>query len=84
MPVPHDKQPDQIRIIASLAAECHLPIGEMAALYEHEREVLARGAHNTKFLHIFATRRVLEVLRLRGLDQANSAPLEPVLHAGPP
>ena len=84
MPVPHDKQPDQIRIIASLAAECHLPIGEMATLYEHERAALAQGAHNTKFLHIFATRRVLEVLRLRGLDKANSPPSEAVPLAGRP
>ncbi len=64
----NEKQPDQGRIVASLASECHLPIGEMAALYEHERAELAAGAHVTKYLHIFAARKVLEVLHQRGLD----------------
>lgn len=63
----NETQPDQGRIVASLASECHLPIGEMATLYEHERAELAAGAHVTKYLHIFATRKVLEVLRQRDL-----------------
>jgi hypothetical protein len=74
MPAPNEKQPDQKRIVASLASECHVPIGEMAALYEHERAELASGAHITKYLHIFATRNVLEVLRRRDLDKQISAP----------
>jgi hypothetical protein len=67
MPPTNDKQPDQERIVASLALECHLPISEVAALYEHERSELASGAHITKYLHIFAVRNVLEVLRRRSL-----------------
>jgi hypothetical protein len=74
MPASHEKQPDQRRIVASLAAECHMPIDEMAVLYERERAALASGAHITKFLHIFATRRVLEILRQRGLDKRPSKP----------
>jgi porphobilinogen deaminase len=77
MPARHEKQPDQRRIVASLAAECHVPIGEMATLYEHERAELVVGARITKFLHIFATRNVLEVLRKRGLDQQASKLAEP-------
>ena len=82
MPVlPYDKQPDQARIVASLAEECHVPVGDMAKLYAQERAALARGAHNTKFLDIFATRRVLEVMRLRRLAKEKSALSEPVLPA---
>lgn len=67
MSAPLEKQPDQKRIVATLAAECHVPIDDVATLYEHERAELALGAHITKFLHIFATRNVLEILRQRGL-----------------
>jgi len=67
MPVPKNKQPDQAKIVASLAAECHVPVGEMAQLYEHERALLAQWAHTTAFLHIFAIRNVLELLRQREL-----------------
>ena len=70
----NEKQPDQKRIVASLATQCHLPIGEMATLYEHERAELALGAHITKYLHIFATRNVLDILRQRDLDKQTSAP----------
>ena len=73
MPSTNQKQPDQERIVASLATECHLPIGEMATLYEHERSELALGAHITKYLHIFATRNVLDVLRKRDLKKQASA-----------
>ena len=69
MPATREKQPDQARIVATLAVECHMPVDEMATLYEHERAVLASGAHVTKFLHIFATRNVLQALRERGLDK---------------
>lgn len=54
-----------------------MPIGEMATLYEHERAELALGAHITKYLDIFATRNVLEVLRRRNLDRQTSAPGQP-------
>jgi hypothetical protein len=74
MPASPDKQPDQKRIVAALAVKCHMPVGEMAALYEHERAELALGAHITKFLHIFATRNVLEILRKRGLGKQASKP----------
>jgi hypothetical protein len=65
----NQKQPDQNRIIASLATECHVPMGEMTALYEHERAELALGARVTTYLHIFATRKVLELLQRRERDQ---------------
>jgi hypothetical protein len=77
MPSPHEKQPDQGRIVASLAAECRMPVEEMATLYEHERAALALGARITKFLHIFAIRNVLEVLRKRGLDKPMLKRAEP-------
>lgn len=81
MPAPREKLPDQGRIVASLAVECHIPVAEMAALYEHERANLAFGAHITKFLHIFATRNVLEILRKRELDKGLSTPAAPALLA---
>ena len=74
MPATKDKQPDQKRIVASLAKECQVPINEMSVLYEHERAELASGAHITKYLHIFATRKVLEFLHQRDLDKGISAP----------
>lgn len=73
MPTKNEKQPDHKRIVASLASECHLPLGEIATLYEHERAELAVGAHITKYLHIFATRNVLEILRQRELVRQTSA-----------
>ena len=81
MPASLEKQPDHGRIIASLAVQCHMPIGEMAVLYEHERSELARGAHVTKYLHIFAARNVLEVLRKRDLHTQPSRPAQPALLA---
>jgi hypothetical protein len=69
MPASREKQPDQGKIVAALALQHHIPVAEMAALYEHERAGLAFGAHISKFLHIFATRNVLEILRKRGLDE---------------
>ena len=69
MPTTNAEQPDQKRIVASLALQCHLPIGEMATLYEHERAQLALRAHIGKYVHIFTTRNVLEVLRRRDLDK---------------
>jgi len=66
---PHETRPDQKRLVSLLATECHLPVDEMATLYEHERAELALVAHITKFLHIFATRNVLEILRQRDLDK---------------
>ena len=69
MAATHEKQPDQERIVASLASECHLPIGEMATLHEHERAELAPVAHVTKYLPIFAIRNVQEFLRRRDLEK---------------
>jgi hypothetical protein len=70
----NEQQPDQQRIVATLAAQCRVPIGEMAALYEHARAELALGAHVTKYLHIFATRNVLDALHRREPDVANPTP----------
>ena len=64
MPMP-DKQPDQKRIVASLAADFQFPIDDVARIYEQQRMALCVGAHNTKFVHIFATRNVEEILRKR-------------------
>jgi Protein of unknown function (DUF3562) len=68
MPAPQEKQPDQKRIVATLAEESHVPVDDVARLYEHERAELAVGARITKFLHVFAIRNVQEVLRKRCLD----------------
>ncbi len=81
MPASHEKQVHQGRIVAALALQCHMPVPEMASLYEHERAGLALGAHVTSFLHIFATHNVLEVVRKRGLDKPAptlSSPAMPV------
>lgn len=77
MPAPHEKQPDQKRIVALLAEESHVPVDDVATLYEHERAELAVDAHITKFLHVFAIRNVQEILRKRGLDKqiSTDAPL---------
>jgi hypothetical protein len=72
MPAHNDTQPDQKQIVASLAAQCHVPVCEMALLYEHERVALALGAHNTKFLHIFAIRNVLDAFREQDRDKPSS------------
>ena len=77
MAATHEKQPDQGRIVASLASECHLPIGEMALLYEHERAELAPLANITRYLHIFAIRNVLESLRGRDSKELSVAAREP-------
>jgi hypothetical protein len=59
------KPPDQKRIVAALASQCHTTIAEMTTLYERERAQLALGAHIIKFLDIFATRHILEAFRVR-------------------
>ena len=64
-----EKPPDQARIVAQLAREAHAPVDDVAKLYEHERATLAAGARVSKFVHIFATRNVLEALRQRGIAQ---------------
>lgn len=81
MAATNEKQPDQGRIVASLASECHLPIAEMAMLYEHERAELAPVAHITKYLHIFAIRNVVEFLRRQGVEEHRVAAREPALYA---
>jgi hypothetical protein len=68
MPAPQEKQPDQKRIVATLAEESQVPVDDVAKLYEHERAELAVGARITKFLDVFAIRNVQEILRKRGLD----------------
>jgi hypothetical protein len=76
MPLRTQKLPDQNRIVASLASQCHMPILEMAALYEHERARLASVARVTSFLHIFATRNVLKRVRQRRLYKKKPVPVE--------
>jgi len=62
---PHDRQPNEKRIVAILAEESHVPIDDVAILYEHERAELALGARITNFLDIFAVRNVQEILHKR-------------------
>ncbi len=64
-----EKSADQTRIVALLAQEAHLRVDDVAKLYEHERAELAACAHVSKFVHIFATRNVQEVLRQRGIEK---------------
>ncbi len=72
MPGLVDRQPNQKHIVAALAAQCRVPINEVATLYEHERAVLAADAHVTKFLHIFAIRNVREMLSKRVLGTGHT------------
>jgi len=60
-----EKAPDEQRIVALLAEESEVPVADVARLYANEHAKLAIGAHITKFLHIFATRNVQEILRKR-------------------
>ena len=61
------------RAIEALARESHVPIDQVAQLYEHELAVLKAGARITSFLPILTTRKVREILRQR---QSSGAHLE--------
>ena len=69
MPAPQEKQPDQKRIVAAVAEESHVPVDDVATLYDHERADLAVRARITKFLHVFAIRNVQAILLKRSLDK---------------
>ena len=58
-------QADRTRIVALLSEQSHVPLDEVATLYEHERAVLAIGPHVPNFLDVFAIRNVREMLRSR-------------------
>ena len=60
------------RAIEALAREAHVPIDQVAQLYEHELAVLTVGARITGFLTILTTRKVRDILRQR---QSSSARL---------
>jgi hypothetical protein len=77
LPTSQDKPADRGRIVAQLAAECHRPVGEIAALFDRARAELAVGARVTRYLHVLATRNVLEGLHARGLDKPPPALGEP-------
>lgn len=68
MSIAPDKPPDQTRIVALLAQQAHLPVDDVAKLYEQERARLAAGAQVSTFVHILATRNVQEILRQRSLE----------------
>lgn len=72
MPALAEKQPDQTRIVAFLARESRQPIADVAQIYERERAELASWAHVTRHLHIFAIRKVQEILRGQALDKLGS------------
>lgn len=79
MPVTVERQPDQGRIVESLAEESEQPVADVAKLFEHEHSELALGAHVTKFLHIFAIRNVQEILREHAAqNSSNSAGDNPI------
>jgi Protein of unknown function (DUF3562) len=69
------------RAIEALAREAHVPIDQVAQLYEHELAVLTVDARITGFLTILTTRKVREILRQRPVVQR--APLRPLLLAYP-
>jgi len=73
MPAPNPMQPDQQQIVAFLARQAHVSVGDVAELYEHERAELAVGAHILTFLPIFAIRNVQEILRRRALVEHSAA-----------
>ena len=53
------------RAIEALARQSHVPIDQVAQLYERELAMLAVGARITGFLTILTTRKVREILRQR-------------------
>jgi len=53
------------RAIAALAQESHVPIEQVAQLYERELAVLTVGARITGFLTVLTIRKVREILRQR-------------------
>jgi len=59
------RQSLQQRSIEFLAEESRVPIDEIAQLYEVERAALEMGARITRFLPIFALRKVRAALRQR-------------------
>ena len=59
-----DSSPHE-RAIAALARQFHVPIDQVARLYERELAGLTVGARITGFLTILTTRKVREVLRQR-------------------
>ena len=73
MPIKAGNPPDQTRIVATLASQCHTTISEMTLLYERERARLALGAHIIKFLDVFTTRHILESFRFRAATQLAAA-----------
>jgi hypothetical protein len=75
-----EKQPQQELVVASLASESHLPIDDVARLYEQQQGELAAGARVTNFVHIFATRNVQEILRVRSRGSRAAAAGEAVLN----
>jgi hypothetical protein len=63
------KKSHQRRAIESLARESQVPIDEVARLYEDEWAELEDGARITRFLAIFTTRNVREMLRRRSVGK---------------
>ena len=58
------------RAIEALARESHVPIDQVAQLYELELTALKAGARITGFLTILTTRKVRALLRQRQLSNA--------------
>jgi hypothetical protein len=63
------------RAIEALAEEAHVPIEQVAQLYERELAVLTVGARITSFLSILTIRKVRDILRQRSHPaRAHAAP----------
>jgi hypothetical protein len=73
MPALAKTQPDQTRSVEILADEFRVPVAEVAAGYERERAMLETAAVVTKFVPIFAIRKVRENLQQRALGSVEAA-----------
>jgi uncharacterized protein DUF3562 len=68
---PHESSTHE-RAIEALAREAHVPIEQVAQLYERELAVLTAGARITGFLSILTLRKVRDILRHRSPPAAAS------------
>jgi hypothetical protein len=62
------RQLDPAAALTQLAQRSKLPIDDVVRLYELERQKLASDARVTTFLHVFAIRKVQEILSERHDD----------------
>lgn len=58
-------EPDLRKLAESLAEHFNLPVDDVLKLYARERAELAEGVRIRDFLHIFALRKVQQILSSR-------------------